>query len=98
MLLTIGSPRVVGDDEEDDVDDLENEFNYMDRKQSAKAKARQHLRYNQGDERNHLPQVPLLTNTSHVSLYHTVSMFKFTLCSYTLYCNDSLEKLSADIW
>eukprot|EP00250_Pteridium_aquilinum_P018431 c24084_g6_i1 orf=456-3668(-) len=63
-----GSPRVVGDEEEDDVDDLENEFNYMDKRQSAGTKAHHHL----GDDRNHLsqqpiPQVPLLTNTRHVS-------------------------------
>ncbi|MCO5553431.1 hypothetical protein L7F22_006952 [Adiantum nelumboides] len=63
-----GSPRVVGDDEEDDVDDLENEFNYMDKRQSAGVQARSHL----GDERNQqprssIPQVPLLTNTRHMS-------------------------------
>lgn len=27
-LITSGSPRVDGDEDEDDIDDLENEFNY----------------------------------------------------------------------
>ncbi|XP_047327715.1 cellulose synthase A catalytic subunit 1 [UDP-forming]-like isoform X2 [Impatiens glandulifera] len=35
-----GSPRVEGDEEEDDVDDLENEFNYYGKKIKIKSKAR----------------------------------------------------------
>ncbi|KAH7442078.1 hypothetical protein KP509_03G069300 [Ceratopteris richardii] len=64
-----GSPRVLGDEDEDDVDDLENEFN-VDKRQSAVSKGN-----HSADERNHIkdqsmqtvPQVPLLTNTRYVS-------------------------------
>lgn len=75
----------MGDEEEDDVDDLENEFNYMDKRQSAGVKASQHL----VDDRNHLPQqpmpsipqVPLLTNTRHVC-YHNTSILQ--ICCYAI--------------
>ncbi|CAK9171540.1 unnamed protein product [Ilex paraguariensis] len=62
-----GSPRVEGDDDEDDVDDLENEFNYA----QGNRKARQW----QGEDADlssssrHEPQqpIPLLTNGQPVS-------------------------------
>lgn len=66
-MCSSGSPRVDGDDDEDDVDDLENEFNYP---QGNKAR-----RQWQGDDadlsssaRHESRQpVPLLTNSQQVS-------------------------------
>lgn len=62
-----GSPRVEGDDEEDDIDDLENEFNYT----SGTSKARHQW---QGDDvdlssssRHESQPIPLLTNGQVVS-------------------------------
>ncbi|KAI5073644.1 hypothetical protein GOP47_0012047 [Adiantum capillus-veneris] len=68
-----GSPRVEGDDEEEDVDDLENEFSYDigDRSGQHIAEAMLHEQMSYGRGGGHdmphmtptmLPQVPLLTN------------------------------------
>lgn len=69
-----GSARVQGDDEEDDVDDLENEFNFGDRDKQdmqyiAEAMLHGHMSYGRGGDtdmphvvQTTLPQVPLLTN------------------------------------
>ncbi|GMQ03155.1 hypothetical protein CsSME_00049065 [Camellia sinensis var. sinensis] len=55
-----GSPRVDGDDEEDDVDDLENEFNYN------QGKARRQWQGEDADlsssSRHESQPIPLLTN------------------------------------
>ena len=62
LNFSSGSPRVEGDDEEDDVDDLENEFNYT--RGTSKAK-----RQWQGEDvelssssRHESQPIPLLTN------------------------------------
>ena len=62
-----GSPRVEGDDEEDDVDDLENEFNY------ARVNGKDRHQW-QGEDvdlsssSRHVSQpIPLLTNGQPVS-------------------------------
>lgn len=78
-----GSPRVVGDEEEEDVDDLENEFNYIDIHNLSRAEAvmQEHMSYGRAHERTTppqpvpaMPQVPLLTNSRHVSgEYITIS-------------------------
>lgn len=68
FFLYIGSPRVDGDDDEDDIDDLENELNYSQGK--LKARSQWH-----GDEvelsassRHESQQpIPLLTNGQPVS-------------------------------
>ncbi|KAJ7528648.1 hypothetical protein O6H91_15G012100 [Diphasiastrum complanatum] len=69
-----GSPRVENDEEEDDVDDLENEFNFHDDKQDqqhiAEAMLHAHMSYGRGDDLDLPPQMmetlhpqhPLLTN------------------------------------
>lgn len=69
-----GSPRVEGDEEEDDVDDLENEFDFGDRDKqdmqySVESMLHGHMSYGRGGDmempqvrQNMLPQVPLLTN------------------------------------
>ena len=67
-IYLIGSPRVDGDDDEDEVDDLENEFNYG----QGHVKARRQW---QGDDADlssssrHESQrpIPLLTNGQVVS-------------------------------
>ncbi|GMQ03148.1 hypothetical protein CsSME_00049065 [Camellia sinensis var. sinensis] len=60
-----GSPRVDGDDEEDDVDDLENEFNYN------QGKARRQWQGEDADlsssSRHESQPIPLLTNGHSVS-------------------------------
>ncbi|KAI3829320.1 hypothetical protein L1987_03440 [Smallanthus sonchifolius] len=61
-----GSPRVDGDDDEDDVDDLENEFNYP----QGSNKARRQWQEDDADlssSARHEP-VPLLTNGQQVSV------------------------------
>ncbi|KAH8943914.1 hypothetical protein BDL97_13G080300 [Sphagnum fallax] len=73
-----GSPRVDGDEEEEEVDDLENEFNFIelnnpqDKQQDTEATLHGHASFERRDERrddhhvvimSHLqPQFPLLTN------------------------------------
>ncbi|ERN11467.1 hypothetical protein AMTRI_Chr03g43740 [Amborella trichopoda] len=68
-----GSARVAGDEEEEDVDDLENEFNFGDRDNQdmqylAEAMLQGHMSYGRAGDADMpqvvhtLPQVPLLTN------------------------------------
>ncbi|KAJ7526246.1 hypothetical protein O6H91_17G090000 [Diphasiastrum complanatum] len=68
-----GSPRVEGDEEEDDVDDLENEFNIhdmdkFDKQQVTEAMLHGHMSYGRADDLEvHVmstpqPAYPLLTN------------------------------------
>lgn len=69
-----GSPRVEGDEDEDDVDDLENEFDFGDRDKqdmqySVESMLHGHMSYGRGGDmempqvrQTMLPQVPLLTN------------------------------------
>ncbi|KAL6980187.1 Cellulose synthase A catalytic subunit 1 [UDP-forming] [Sarracenia purpurea var. burkii] len=62
-----GSPRVEGDDEEDDVDDLENEFNFT----QGNSKARRRWQGEDADlsssSRHESQPIPLLTNGQLVS-------------------------------
>ncbi|KAH9328071.1 hypothetical protein KI387_000179 [Taxus chinensis] len=75
-----GSPRVEGDEEEDDVDDLENEFNYAHGRRSAKHERADEMAqwqmYGRGGvevdsvtsfRQEPVSQVPLLTNGQPVS-------------------------------
>lgn len=69
-----GSPRVQGDEDEDDVDDLENEFDFgdhdkQDMQYSVESMLHGHMSYGRGGDmempqvrQTMLPQVPLLTN------------------------------------
>ncbi|XP_024544827.1 probable cellulose synthase A catalytic subunit 5 [UDP-forming] isoform X2 [Selaginella moellendorffii] len=60
-----GSPRVEGDEEEDDVDDLDNEFKALPQQQTTEEMLQGHMSYGRGDEENvHVvtPGLPLLTN------------------------------------
>ena len=72
-LFAAGCPRVAGDEEEDDVDDLENEFNFAGRaKQDGQFAAASMLQgrmsYGRGGDVempqvvHTVPNVPLLTN------------------------------------
>lgn len=78
LVNVLGSPRVDGDDEEEDVDDIDNEFNYA----QGNSKARQQW---QGDDtglssssRHESQQpIPLLTNGQPVS--DNVLMLSFLL-------------------
>lgn len=87
-FVNAGSPRVEGDEEEEDVDDLENEFNfdYENEKQNgqhiAEAMLHGQMSYGRGDDHDMphmthtmLPQVPLLTNGPMVSTPSSVSPF-----------------------
>jgi cellulose synthase A len=78
-----GSPRVDGDEEEEEVDDLENEFNFIelnnprDKQQDTETTLHGHASFERRNERrddhhvvimSHLqPQFPLLTNDQMVS-------------------------------
>ncbi|KAJ7569589.1 hypothetical protein O6H91_01G085100 [Diphasiastrum complanatum] len=69
-----GSPRVENDEEEEDVDDLENEFNFLDDRQDkqhiAEAMLHAHMSYGRADDLDLPPRMmetlqphhPLLTN------------------------------------
>eukprot|EP00268_Persea_americana_P051650 TRINITY_DN571_c0_g1_i2.p1 TRINITY_DN571_c0_g1~~TRINITY_DN571_c0_g1_i2.p1 ORF type:complete len:1086 (+),score=216.13 TRINITY_DN571_c0_g1_i2:569-3826(+) len=67
-----GCARVAGDEEEDGIDDLENEFNFMGRDKQdmqylAEAMLHGHMSYGRAGDADmsqavHMPQVPLLTN------------------------------------
>nr|QBI56909.1 cellulose synthase A5 [Agave tequilana] len=68
-----GCPRVAGDEDEDDIDDLENEFSFAgrdkeDMQYGAEAMLQGHMRYGRGTDVdmphgvNAISQVPLLTN------------------------------------
>lgn len=67
-----GCARVAGDEEEDGIDDLENEFNFMGRDKQdmqylAEAMLQGHMSYGRAGDVDmsqavHMPQVPLLTN------------------------------------
>ena len=67
-MCVLGSPRVDGDDDEDDVDDLENEFHYPQGNNKGR-------RQWQGDDADHSSSarhesqqpLPLLTNGQQVS-------------------------------
>lgn len=72
MLMGTGSPRVDGDDDEDEVDDLENEFNYG----QGNVKARSQWERDDADlssSSRHESQrpIPLLTNGQAVCLLIT---------------------------
>lgn len=63
-----GSQRVDGDDDEDDVDDLENEFNYSQGK--SKAGSQWHgedVELSSSSRRESRQPIPLLTNGQPVS-------------------------------
>lgn len=71
-LLLAGCARVPGDEEEEDVDDLENEFNWKDKHDSqyvAESMLHAHMSYGRGADFDGvaqpfqpIPNVPLLTN------------------------------------
>lgn len=77
ILLSTGSPRVPGDEEEEDTDDLENEFNFElsnQEKEHVDAMLHGHMSYGgtyDHDLPHHMmhqqPRFPLLTNGQMVS-------------------------------
>lgn len=77
-----GCARVAGDEEEDGIDDLENEFNFMGRDKQdmqylAEAMLHGHMSYGRAGDADmsqavHMPQVPLLTNGEMVLHYFYV--------------------------
>lgn len=76
FVYILGSPRVEGDDEEDDVDDIENEFNYA----QGNSKARRQWQGEDADlsssSRHESQQpIPLLTNGQPVSDENHVQCF-----------------------
>jgi hypothetical protein len=75
--LFVGCQRVTGDEEEDGVDDLDNEFNWNghDSRSVADSMLYGHMSYGRGGDPNGVPQpfqlnpnVPLLTNGQMVLL------------------------------
>jgi hypothetical protein len=78
--IIAGSPRVAGDEEEEGVDDLENEFNLADaNKQEEQHELHGHMSYSDTYDRDlpeHMvhaptqPQYPLLTNGQVVCMIH----------------------------
>lgn len=85
-MYILGSPRVDGDDEEDDVDDIENEFNYA----RGNSKARRQWQGEDADlssSSRHEPQqpIPLLTNGQPVSDENCIH-YLFSLVVYLMMC------------
>lgn len=68
-----GSPRVEGDDEEDDVDDIENEFNYA--QGNSKARRQWEDELSSSSRRDYQQPIPLLTNGQTVIIFSTVLAF-----------------------
>ena len=63
-----GSPRVEGDDEEDDIDDLENEFNYTQGNGTARRQWKgEDADLSSSSRHESLQPIPLLTNGHLVS-------------------------------
>lgn len=83
LVHVLGSPRVDGDDDEEDVDDIDNEFNYA----QGNSKARQQW---QGDDaglssssRHESQQpIPLLTNGQQVSDICVYVVILVALCIF----------------
>ena len=91
MIWTTGSPRVEGDEEEDDIDDLDNEFDYdaLDPQQVTEAMLTAHLNTGRSSYPNPsgMPvrseldssppssQIPLLTYGEEVSLSSLLSIY-----------------------
>lgn len=76
IINDVGSPRVEGDEEDDDIDDLEHEFYGMDPEHVAEAALSMRLNTGRGtNEVSHLypapedSQVPLLTYCDEVRLH-----------------------------
>ena len=81
VVFFLGSPRVDGDDEEDDVDDIENEFNYA----QGNSKARRQWQGEDADlssssRREPQQPIPLLTNGQPVSIENHIQCL-FSLCN-----------------
>ncbi|GAB4854117.1 glycosyltransferase 2 [Ancistrocladus abbreviatus] len=63
-----GSPRVEGDDEEDDVDDLDNEFNYAQGNNKARRQWQGEVAHLSSSSRHESQPIPLLTNGQPVGI------------------------------
>lgn len=90
MVQILGSPRVEGDEEEDDIDDLEHEFDYGDidalgpqQYFGAVPSTRGGLASSSGHDSStqHL-DIPLLTYGEEVIGLSVNSLVVVTLCSY----------------
>lgn len=91
ILLSTGSPRVPGDEEEEDTDDLENEFNFElsnQEKEHVDAMLHGHMSYGgtyDHDLPHHMmhqqPRFPLLTNGQMVSQWPTQFLTKCSVLS-----------------
>ena len=92
----IGSPRVENDEEEDDIDDLDNEFEYenggvgFDQVSEGMSVSRRHSGFPQSDLDSAPPgsQIPLLTYGDEViSLLHCSHIFSLSL-TFWLFVNN----------
>lgn len=87
MLHIVGSPRVEGDEEEDDIDDLEHEFDYGDadalgslQYSRAIPSSRGGLASSSGhDSSSQNLDIPLLTYGEEVIRVHLANLYCFLL-------------------
>lgn len=67
-MLLLGSPRVDGDDDEEDVDDLDNEFNYAQGTSKARRQWQgEDSELSSSSRHDFQRSIPLLTNGQPVS-------------------------------
>lgn len=91
-MIETGCARVDGDEEEDGIDDLENEFNFdasrrNDLPQQHPLSPEPFLYFDNSDPLHPIPQLPLLTDGQTVpSLFLCVSIFSFISTSLPLRC------------
>ena len=106
--MVVGSPRVEGDEEEEDVDDLENEFLHFQGQYIAEAMLHSQMSYGRGgvdhDHPHHsaMPQVPLLTNgpsVTHLLLLFFKTHLSIQVCKETFFylCKEKIAVFNADI-
>lgn len=67
FLYFVGCPRVEGDEDEDDVDDIENEFNYA--QGASKVRRPHHGEEFSSSSRHESQPIPLLTHGHAVRTY-----------------------------
>ena len=66
--IVAGSPRVEGDEDEDDVDDIENEFNYAQGANKGRRQQRHGEEFSSSSRHESQP-IPLLTHGHTVMIY-----------------------------
>ena len=107
--MLLGSPRVENDEEEDDIDDIDNEFDYMnnggigfDQVSEGMSVSRRHSGFPQSDLDSAPPgsQIPLLTYGDEVRLSFLIKPSSVSIGSiifFAFVCDRTLRSLQTDM-